>query len=322
MSRIFTITLILTSFFINAQTTADFEDFNLQTESFLNGSDGNGGFSNGNIFLPNMYDDSFGSWTGWSISNTTDVTTPGFTNQYSAITGEGFESSATYATAYTGGGRIDVVLDDAAIGSQVSGFYITNNTYAYLSMLEGDGFAKKFGGVTGDDPDYFLLTIKKYENDGLSTDSVDVYLADYRFEDNSEDYILNEWTYVDLTSLGNVDSLQFFLSSTDNGAFGMNTPAYFCIDNFTTSNGVTSLENVEELKGFTLSPNPVSDFINIKNKVARESNYSIFDKLGRIVEAGSFLNESRINTSFLERGIYVVRVEQNGVFQSQIFVKQ
>jgi hypothetical protein len=321
MHNFITITLIFTSLFLTAQTTADFENFNLQAESFLNGSDGNGGFSSGNVFLPNAYDDSFGSWTGWSISNTINTTTPGFTNQYSAITGGG-ENSETYATAYTGGGRINIALENAATGEKVNGFYITNSTYAALSMQEGDSFAKKFGGLAGNDPDYFLLTIKKYENDELSTDSVDVYLADYRFEDNSEDYILDEWTYVDLTSLGNVDSLQFFLSSTDNGIFGMNTPAYFCIDDFTTSDGITSVENVEEEVGFTIFPNPASDFINIKNKVAGDANYSIYDKLGRVVETGSFSNEGRVNTSFLAKGMYVMRVKQNGLFQSQIFVKQ
>jgi hypothetical protein len=30
-----------------------------------------------------------------------------------------------------------------------------------------------------------------------------------------------------------VDSIQFFLSSSDVGAYGINTPTYFCIDNFT-----------------------------------------------------------------------------------------
>lgn len=322
MHKIFTIAFILTSFFLRAQTTSDFENFNLDSESFLNGSDGNGGFTNGNIFLPNSYEDTFGSWTGWSISNTTDVTTPGFGNQYSAITGEGFENSANYGTAYTGGGRTNVALEGAAAGERVEGFYVTNSTYAYLSMQNGDSFAKKFGGATGNDPDYFLLTIKKYENAELSTDSVNVYLADYRFEDNTEDYILNEWTYVDLTSLGNADSLQFFLSSTDVGVFGMNTPAYFCVDNLTTSDGITSVENVEEIGNFTLFPNPVSSFVNIESEIVGEANYSIFDQFGRTVQVGSFFNRKRIDTNFLQKGVYVVSVENEGITQSQLFVKQ
>ena len=318
MNKIFTITLIFTSFILTAQTTSDFEDFNLSAESFLNGSDGSGGFSNGNIFLPNSYNDAFGSWTGWSISNTTDVTTPGFTNQYSAITGEGAENSATYATAYTGGGNINIEMEGMAIGEKVTGFYITNATYAALSMQEGDGFTKKFGGVTGDDPDYFLLTIKKYENGELSSESVEFYLADYRFEDNTEDYIVTDWTYVDLTSLGNVDSLQFSLTSTDIGDFGMNTPAYFCMDNFSTSDGTTAIENVEEKESFTLFPNPASDFITIKNKETARTNYQIFDNFGRMVKTDFFSNESRVDLSSLPQGMYVVRVGE----EAQVVVIQ
>jgi len=321
MNKFFTITFIFASIFINAQTTSDFEDFNLPTESFLNGSDGNGGFSNGNVFLPNLYNDSFGSWTGWSISNTTNTTTPGFLNQYSSIAGGG-ENSSTYATAYTGGGRINLTLENNAAGEKVNGFYITNSTYAYLSMQEGDSFAKRFGGITGNDPDYFLLTVKKYENDVLSTDSVNVFLADYRFEDNAEDYILDEWTYVDLTSLGNADSLQFFLISTDVGAVGMNTPAYFCMDNFSTSDGITAIENTKEVKEITLVPNPAGAFVNIKNSRTGEASYTIIDKLGRIIEEGNFTNEIRIDTNLLAKGMYVVRVKQAGMVQSQLFVKQ
>ena len=36
---------------------------------------------------------------------------------------------------------------------------------------------------------------------------------------------------MDLGSLGRVDSLMFALESTDVGEWGMNTPAFFCIDN-------------------------------------------------------------------------------------------
>ena len=57
------------------------------------------------------------------------------------------------------------------------------------------------------------------------------YLADYR--DGKSD-ALSAWTWVDLTGLGdNVSRLEFRMDSTDVGQFGMNTPAYFAIDNLT-----------------------------------------------------------------------------------------
>ena len=256
----FVFTVLLCAFLtgLGAQTTVDFEQFNLSAGAFLNGSDGSGGFSAGNLFLPNTYNEEFGSWSGWAISATTDTETPGFTNQYSAYTGSGYEGSTTYAVTYTAGTGSVVEMEGEAAGGAVDGMYITNSTYAALSMLNGDMFTKKFGGETGDDPDYFLLTVKKYLGGELSTDSVDFYLADYRFEDNSQDYIVEEWTYLDLSSLGNADSLQFTLSSTDNGQFGMNTPAYFCIDNFTTADMVSNTEALPAGSA-AVFPNPATE---------------------------------------------------------------
>ncbi|HDM77155.1 MAG TPA: DUF4465 domain-containing protein, partial [Deltaproteobacteria bacterium] len=113
---------------------------------------------------------------------------------------------------------------------EITGAYFTNTTYAYLSMRDGDAFAKKFGGDSGSDPDWFKLTITGIGESGSKTGEVDFYLADYRFDDNSKDYIVDKWTWVDLSSLGEVVALQFALSSSDSGEWGMNTPAYFAMD--------------------------------------------------------------------------------------------
>jgi hypothetical protein len=97
-------------------------------------------------------------------------------------------------------------------------------------MKDGYAQAKKFGGSSGDDPDWFLLTITGKDASGAETGTVEFYLADYRFEDSSEDYIVDDWEYVDLSSLGVVKSLEFNLNSSDAGDFGMNTPTYFAMD--------------------------------------------------------------------------------------------
>ncbi len=167
--------------------------------------------------------------TGWSYSNHTDLTTPGFGNQYSAFAGSGQGGSANYAVGFLG--PLDVVLGAPA---NLAGAYFTNTTYAALSMRDGDGFAKKFGGVSGNDPDFLKLTITGF-NGATATGSVDFFLADYRFANNAQDYIVKAWTFVDLSSLGAVTRLGFDLASTDNGPFGMNTPAYVAIDTLTTA---------------------------------------------------------------------------------------
>jgi hypothetical protein len=96
-------------------------------------------------------------------------------------------------------------------------------------MRDGDQFAKKFGGDSGNEKDFFKLEIQGFRGTA-ATGSVDFFLADYRFDNNSQDYLVDQWTRVNLSSLGPVDSLQFALSSSDVGQFGMNTPAYFAMD--------------------------------------------------------------------------------------------
>ncbi len=214
----------------------DFEDVGrrIPAESFYNGSDEAGGFVSGGLAFSNEFNPQFGSWSGWSYSNSTDKTTPGFLNQYSASVGAGSLSSDTYAVASTF--SAPRVRRDPTVHGGFRTVDIVNTTYAKLSMEQGDSFAKKFGGSTGDDPDFFLLTIEGIDAAGASVGTVDFYLADYRFADNREDYIVDQWTTVDVSTLSSAIELVFSLSSSDVGAYGMNTPAYFAADRFTFAN--------------------------------------------------------------------------------------
>ena len=58
------------------------------------------------------------------------------------------------------------------------------------------------------------------------------YLADYRFTDNSQDYIVDDWRFVDFSALGIVDEIRFSMTSSDNNQYGPLTPTYFAMDNF------------------------------------------------------------------------------------------
>ncbi len=212
---------------------ANFDDLSLAPESYWNGSDGSGGFASGSAYFNNDYNSTYDSWDGFSYSNITDTTSSGWTAQYNAITGVGQNSSANYAIGFDPvaagfGTELPTMTVDSA--RTVEGFYVTNNNYAYYSMLNGDAIAKKFGGGSGDDEDWFLLTITGKDAGGVLTGTVDFYLADYQFADNSQDYIVDTWEYVDLISLGAVKSLEFSLNSSDASELGMNTPAYFAMD--------------------------------------------------------------------------------------------
>lgn len=214
--------------------TVDFEDLTLSPNSYWNGSPNNGAntFTSNGFTFHNSFDNSWGFdvWSGFAYSNMTDTTTPGYTNQYSAITGAGAGGSANYAVsfvdAWANPPRIDVPAGLSLLSAD-----ITNTTYAYLSMRDGDSFAKKFGGTSGDDPDWFKLTILGKDLDENLIAPVEFYLADFRFADNTLDYIVNTWTTVDLSPIASARILEFALDSSDVGQFGMNTPAYFALDN-------------------------------------------------------------------------------------------
>lgn len=212
--------------------TATFDDLGLGlglgAEPTFNGSDGAGGFSSGGVFFENSYTAAFDSFTGFAASTTTDATTAGFGNQFSSFAGGGAGGSAGYGLAYLGG-RIVLPTAQTVLGAD-----ITNTTYAALSMRDGDAFSKQFGGGTGDDEDFFRLIIEGVDEFGNSTGNIDFLLADYRFADNTLDYIVAEWTFQDLSALGTVKELLFSFESSDVGSFGINTPVYFAIDNLTT----------------------------------------------------------------------------------------
>lgn len=218
---------------------ATMEDLDLADESYWNGSDGTGSFVSGGYRFENGYELSeYGAYAyGFYYTNLTSTTSTGYTEMYNSIVGHGAENSKTYATynvnEYNPKG-VEVISSED--GEVISGFYVTNTAYACTSILRGDNIAKRFG--TGD---WFKLTVVGYDVNEEETGRVDFYLADFRDVTNA--YIINTWRWVDLTSLGKVKRLGFEMSSSDNGVFGMNTPAYFCLDNL----GGVAPENEEPI---------------------------------------------------------------------------
>jgi hypothetical protein len=299
-----------------SQTVSNFENNVLSSNTYWNGSDLSGGFSSGNAFFVNRFDTAYGgSWSGFVYSDMADDSTAGISNQYSAITGKGVNNSINYGlfyySTYTLPSRLKLFSRDTVLG-----FYITNSTWAALSMLNGDVFSKKFGGSSGNDPDWFKLSVTGYVNGNSINDTVDYFLADYRFINNSQDYILNSWAWVNLTSLGMVDSLEFKLSSSDTGAYGMNTPAYFCIDNFITRSNYFSLQETGlDPEDIMVYPNPATEdvFIKLRNNLNNKIKIELFDLNGTIIFSSvpSCNSEFAIKLDFPEKGFYFLKISDN-----------
>jgi hypothetical protein len=213
----------------------DFSDLTLSSESYNNNSDP--GFTSGGAGFNNYYYEPWSFWAGFAYSNITNNTPASqlYDSQYSAITGTAGNAGGVYAVAYLD--TYTPVFPKISLPSgndTPTSILVTNTTYAYYAMLDGYGTAKKFGGLNGTDEDWFLLTIRAYDILGTEIGFVDFYLADYRFSDPAQDYILDEWVSVDLTSLGSgVSYLEFDFSSSDVGGFGINTPTYVAVGSLT-----------------------------------------------------------------------------------------
>lgn len=320
MKLIFTSTLLILATFGYSQITIDFEEFGLAIDNFDNGNSGVGQFESDGFLFSNNYDSNYDSWYGFSVSTMTDVTTAGFTNQYSAASGNGADASLTYMVASVFGPTM-IKRPASQVMTKFKSCSINNSTYAYLSMRDGDAFAKIFGGADGNDPDFFELTVRGFVGTQELPNAISFMLADFRFADNSQDYILNEWTELDLTPLADAESLIFELNSSDVGQFGMNTPAYFCLDNL-VYDGSSSVEP-DAFSSIKVYPNPVVEYINIEAMPSNITKYQIIDFGGRLIDQGALQGgESRIDARALKSGNYqlILLDDSNKLFSYQLAI--
>lgn len=162
-------------------------------------------------------------WFGYASRSETKYET--LDDQWNNVCGGGRDGSASYGVAYVAAFNGPCYVELLTEPAVVPGFYVTNSSYTYMAMTEGDAMARKF-----DRGDWLKLTITGYDAEDEVTGRKDFYLADLRDEETA--YIINDWRYVDLSGLGKAAKFCIEMSSTDNGTWGMNTPAYFCFDDF------------------------------------------------------------------------------------------
>lgn len=297
----------------NAQLISNFENISLTPESYDNGSAGNGSFIDEMLEFTNFYNVGWSSWNGFAISNITDNTTAGWGNQYSAFPGSGMNSN-NYAIFYPEG---TIGFQDNGDYGTIDSLFITNTTYAAISMRDGDAFAKQFGssldangvddGTNGED--FFKVWIIAEDFAGMEKDSIEFYLADYRFSDNSQDYIIDEWVKIDLTVIPfSKKKITFRFESSDNGDFGMNTPSYLAVDKVYHQSywGVSEKEEIVDVY-----PNPVKDVLNVKGSTGE---IRVFNLKGELLTVSNHIKDSQLDFSGFDSGVYFVELHhQNGI---------
>ena len=204
-----------------ALAVADFENINLASESVYHMTE-SGIFESGDFrFQQDVQDYGEGAiyYFGNIVSTKTGKEYKGdYQNDMSAAGGaHAGQKFVVWTGSYVG--QDSVFLKEAAV---VPGFYVCNTPWVVDAILNGDGMSDDGGAPFGDN-DYFTLTIHGSLNGKAVNNEVTVELA------KGKTYI-QDWTYVDLSSLGKVDAITFSLASSKKNSVSMTTPAYFAFD--------------------------------------------------------------------------------------------
>ena len=173
-------------------------------------------WKSGDYNFQTYFDNSYGVYySAFTVTNETANTFASTADAYRSANGGAYagQNFAVWNMNYYG-------ADTVTFAAQtVPGFFVNNTAYAVTSMSYGDAYAKKFT-----QEDWFVLYCIGVKN-GVAVDTVEVDLA-------SEGTYIAAWTYVDLSELGEINGLTFSMNSSDASQWGMNTPAYFVMDNF------------------------------------------------------------------------------------------
>ncbi|NPA37874.1 MAG: DUF4465 domain-containing protein [Chlorobi bacterium] len=207
----------------------NFEEFGLdEYKTHINYSS-TGYFNSKGVIMP-VINDLQGYWSGFAVSIETNTTEQSEENQFSVYTTSGGADRSAHFSVFRmddNGNENRMYFSDEE-NHTLKSISVNNSTYTALTIKRGDDN----NATAFDYGDWYLLTIKGYDTNGLYAGKVEFYLADYRFENSNSRYVISSWNTVDLRSLGRINSIEFVLTSSDSTDTGIyNTPLYFCLDN-------------------------------------------------------------------------------------------
>ena len=213
---------------------ATFDDLALEPETAWYGKRESEGhdhrsftYYSGSYSFPCEYAPSLLTWGGVAYSNQTKTTFNSlFPDQFNSVVGHGVNGSKNYAVAYAYGQHTVEVRATHAGPAVIPGTFVTNTAWVKEVTQKGTGL--------GDEPnkpfhkgDYLLLIASN--NKGQS---IEFPLVDYRSSNDAEHYVIDSWQWLDLSALGETESVIFSMKGTRIANGGTTIPAYFCLDDF------------------------------------------------------------------------------------------
>lgn len=213
---------------------ATFDDLALEPETAWYGKRESEGhdhrsftYYSGSYSFPCEYAPSLFTWGGVAYSNQTKTTFNSlFPDQFNSVVGHGVNGSKNYAVAYAYGQHTVEVRTTHAGPAVIPGTFVTNTAWVKEVTQKGTGM--------GDEPhtpfhkgDYLLLIASNSKGQ-----SIEFPLVDYRSSNDAEHYVIDSWQWLDLSALGETESVIFSMKGTRVAGGGTTIPAYFCLDDF------------------------------------------------------------------------------------------
>ena len=254
------------------------------------------GFYSGSYYFNNGAMPGYNYWYGYSLSNETSTAYASLADQWHSAVGEGHNGSSNYCVAFPEGQFVEIT--NSVDGDNLQGVYVSNSAYSFNGMANGDGFARAFK-----QDDWFKLTAVGFDANNTETARVDFYLADYRSTNSLDHYILDTWQWMDLRPLGKVAKVRFLLDGTDKGNYGLNTAAYFVMDDFNCERDMTQATCVVKLGEST---------INLRDYVMVDDNGSTMvftlEDAGAVVASAGVPALKDITTDAID-----IALDENGI---------
>ncbi|MDC7995268.1 T9SS type A sorting domain-containing protein [Altibacter sp. HG106] len=191
--------------------------------------------------------------------------------------------------------EFDVVDLTGATSATVSIDYFLSET-----GYEGDGTVNESGS------DRLRIYVRDLTN------STEIDILDTTGSDINDLGIEGAWITGTATVLANTE-VQLVIEARTNAG----SEAFF-FDNVVVdaSFGI----NDQTANNFSIYPNPATSTINITSALSGDMNVAIFDVLGKQVMNNVVSGEQRVNIESLNSGVYIVRVTQGNVTETQKLV--
>ena len=116
----------------------------------------------------------------------------------------------------------------------VESIQICPPSYLYGTVTKGNPYGNNPELTLAQARGWFKIMAYGFDANGNPTNGgkpVEKYICDYRLETNPSIEISSEWQGWNLEALGRVNKVRFDFDGSDKGAYGLNTPAYMCLDN-------------------------------------------------------------------------------------------